>query len=138
MMRFVIGVFGATLSLAALSACSAGPPFKTPDSTLAYYIESVNAKSLVGINATFLEPVSQFTFTDSPPIERFRVVKRIRYTDREVSDWNQKGIIPPAAVGDVELHVEETISGKPYMSSYNFRHTADGWKIVTFAAWDDD
>jgi hypothetical protein len=138
MMRIAVGIFVATLSLAALWACSAGPPFKTPDSALAYYIESANTKSLEGINATFLEPVSEFNFTDSPPTERFRVVKRIRYTDREVSDWNQKGIIPPAAVGDVELRVEETISGKPYMFSYNFRLTADGWKIVDFVAWDDD
>jgi hypothetical protein len=137
-MRFSAGIFIAIISLAALSACSAGPQFKTPDSALAYYIESANAKSLEGINATFLEPVSKFNFTDSPSTESFRVVKQIRYTDREVDDWNQKGIIPPAAVGDVELHVEETISGKPYMFSYNFRHMAGGWKIVTFASWDDD
>jgi hypothetical protein len=137
MMRFSVRILVATLSLAALLACSAGPKFKTPDSALAYYIESANAKSQEGINATFLEPVSEFSFT-GPPTESFRVVKRIRYTDREASDWNQKGIIPPAAVGDVELHVEETISGKPYMFSYNFRHTAGGWKIVTFVVWDDD
>ena len=136
-MRIAVRIFVATLSLAALSACSAGPQFKTPDSALAYYIESANAKSLEGINATFLEPVSEFNFTDSPPTESFRVVKRIRYTDREASDWNQKGITPPAAVGDVELHVEETISGKHYMYSYNFRETPTGWKIVTFVSWDD-
>ena len=104
---------------------------------LAYYIESANTKSLEGINATFLKPVSEFNFTDSRPVESFRVVKRIRYTDREANDWNQKGITPPAAVGDIELHVEEIIGGKPYMYSYNFRQTASGWKIVDFVAWDD-
>lgn len=137
MMRFAVRIFVATFSLVALLACSVGPQFKTPDSALAYYIESANSKSLEGINATFLEPVAEFNFTDSPPTERFRVVKRICYTDKEASVWNKKGIIPPAAVGDVELHIEETIFGKPYMFSYNFRHTADGWKIVTFVVWDD-
>jgi len=136
-MRFVARIFVAALSLATLSACSAGPPFKTPDSALAYYIQSLNGKGLEGVNATFLEPVSEFNFTDSPSVESFRIVKRIRYTAREASDWNQKGIIPPAAVGDVELHVEETISGKRYMYSYNFRETPTGWKIVDFVSWVD-
>jgi len=112
MTRNAVGMIAAILTLAATSVWSAGPHFKTPDLALAYYIESANTKSLEGINATFLKPVSEFNFTDSRPVESFRVVKRIRYTDREANDWNQKGITPPAAVGDIELHVEETIAAK--------------------------
>ena len=111
--------------------------FKTPELALAHYIKSANARSLAGINATFLEPVPDFNFSGSLPTERFRVIKRIRYTEKLARDWNKKGIMPPAAVGDIELHVEKIIGGKPYMYSYNFRRTASGWKIVTFVAWDD-
>jgi hypothetical protein len=137
MKQFMAAIFIVTLSLVALSACSTRPQFKTPDAALAYYIESANAKSLEGINATFLKPVSEFNFISSSPVESFRVVKRTRYAEKEASDWNKKGIIPPAAVGDVELQVEETISGKHYMYSYNFRKMQTGWKIVTFVTCDD-
>jgi len=126
-----------TLPLLSPIVGGAQSKFKTRDLALAHYIKSANARSLAGINATFLEPVLAFNFSGSLPVERFRVVKRIRYTEKLARDWNKKGIIPPAAVGDIELHVEEIIGGKPYMYSYNFRQTASGWKIVDFVAWDD-
>ena len=136
-MRNTLAIVAAVLALAASSAWSVGLRFKTPDSALAYYIESANAKNLDGINATFLTPVAVFNFTDSVPVERFRIVKRISYTEKDANDWNQKGITPLAVIGDVEFQVEETIAGKTFMFSYNFRETSSGWKIVTFVSWND-
>ena len=110
-------------------------PFESPDSALAYYIKSANARDLAGINATFLEPVTDFSFY-GPPVERFSVVKRTRYTEKRVRDWKRKGIIGPVAVADLQLDVRQVVGGKSYMYSYNFRETASGWKIVTYAARD--
>jgi hypothetical protein len=124
-------------ALLAFSAWAAGPHFKTPETALAYYIESSNAKSLEGINEAFIKPVKGFNFSKPAPVERFRIVKRITYTNKEVNDWNRKGIIPPAAIGDVELHVEETSAGRTGMYSYNLRETQSGWRIVNFVSWDD-
>ena len=109
--------------------------FESPDSALAYYIKSANARDLAGIHATFLEPVTEFNFY-GPPADRFSVVKRIRYTEKHVRDWKRKGIVGSVAVGDLQLDVREVVGGKSYMYSYNFRETASGWKIVTFSAWD--
>lgn len=133
-MKTTLALIAAVLAFAAWAA---GPQFETPDSALAHYIESANAKKLDGINEAFLNPVTVFDFSNSAPVERFRVVKRITYTNKEVNDWNRKGITPPATIGDIELHVEETISGKASMYSYNFRKTPSGWKIVTFVSWND-
>jgi len=133
-MRFGASVVLFMLLLAApLGAAQA--PFKSPDSALAYYIRSANARDLVGINTTFLTPVSDFNFY-GPQIESFSVTKRIRYTEKDVRRWKQKGITAPVAVGDLELHVREIVEGKPHTYSYNFRETPAGWKIVTYAAWD--
>ena len=111
--------------------------FESPESALAYYIKAANAHDLSGINTTFLDPTDTFNFPDGPPVERFSVVKRIRYTEKDVLDWNRKGIAGPApAVGDLELHVREVIAGKSFMYSYQLRDTGFGWKIVDFYAWD--
>ena len=75
--------------------------FQTPDLALAHYIESANARSLAGINTTFLESVSDFNFSNSSPVEGFRIIKRILYTTKQARDWNNRGIIPPVAAGDV-------------------------------------
>jgi hypothetical protein len=109
--------------------------FESPDSALAYYIKSANARDLAGINATFLEPVTDFNFY-GPPVERFSVVKRTRYTEKHVRNWKRKGIIGPVAVGDLQLDVRQVVVGKSYMYSYHFRETASGWKIVDASAWD--
>ena len=108
--------------------------FTKPDMTLAHYIKSLNSRDLAGINTTLLNPVSDFNFANYPTVERYRVVKRIRYTDKHVREY-RKGIGPSAAVGDIELHVEEVLRGKPYMFSYNLRETPAGWKIVDYLMW---
>ncbi len=131
-----IGTVLVSLLLLLSSNASAQVRFESPESALAYYIKSRDARDLAGLNATLLEPGDQFNFTDAPPVERFSVVKRIRYTEKRVRDWKRKGITDPVAVGDIELQVREVVGGKSYMYSYNFRETASGWKIVTWAAWD--
>lgn len=125
------------LALVVSTAANSQPRFETPESALDHYFKSLNARDLPGINVALLEPMVSFNFTDAPPVERFSVVKRIRYTEKHVRDWKRKGIGGPVAVGDLELHVREFMGGKPYMSSYNLRHTAEGWKIITWASWDD-
>src|SRR5258708_13593784 len=129
-----IGTVLVALLLLLSSNASAQVRFESPESALAYYIKSRDARDLAGLNATLLEPGDQFNFTDAPPVERFSVVKRIRYTEKRVRDWKRKGITDPVAVGDIELQVREVVGGKSYMYSYNFRETASVWKIVTWPA----
>jgi hypothetical protein len=120
--------------LISASIGAAESQFTKPDMALAHYIKSLNSRDLAGINTTLLNPVKEFNFSNSLPVERYRVVKRIRYTEKHVREY-RKGIGPSAAVGDIELHVEELLGGKPYMFSYNLRETPAGWKIVDFVMW---
>lgn len=132
-----VGTLLVPLVLLLSSNATAQVQFESPDLALAYYIKSANARDLPGINATLLNPVASFNFTNPSPVESFSVIKRIRYTEEHVRDWKRNGITDPVAVGDLELHVREIIGAKPYMFSYNFRDTPMGWKITTFVAWDD-
>jgi hypothetical protein len=132
-----IGNSLASLVLAISASAAAQAPFETPDSALAHFIKSANARDLSGINVTLLDPMTTFNFANAAPVESFSVIKRIRYTEKHVRDWKRKGIAGPVAVGDLELHVREIVGGKPYMYSYNFRHTPAGWKITGWASWND-
>ncbi len=119
-----------------LSPVLAETRFETPEAVLAHYINSLNARDLAGVNATFLQPVPNFSFAAASPVERYRVVKKTPHTAQRAQEEQRLRIKTLVVAGDLELHVEEMLNNKAYMFSYFFRQTAHGWKIVEFAMWD--
>ena len=110
----------------------------TPEETLQSYINGVRHGDLAQVEACF-EPRAESFYLPAPiPVSTYTIRERITYGSAKVHDWNSKGIVPAARIGDVELQVEETIRGAPQMYSYLFRKFDDSWKIIAHAAWGVD
>ncbi len=82
----------------------------------------------------FYPPAVDFYLPQPIVIKDYAVRKKIVYGESEVTEWNTKGIIPAARVGDVELQVEEIRYGDTFMFSYNFRKIDGEWKIISHGA----
>lgn len=134
------------LGAAALLAFGVGGPtlsgetadLSSPERTLDAYVRSLRSGDVAGVKATLDRPEVEFYLPEPISISSYRVMRRIVYGARETNDWNSKGIVPPARVGDVELHVREIIDGKSQMVSYNFRRISGEWRLYSSAVWGAD
>jgi hypothetical protein len=100
---------------------------------LAGYIESLREGDLAGVLERY-HGTTDFYLPHPIPIKEYKIVKKITYGTKEVEDWNQKGVVPPAELGDVELQVRETIDGKEQIFFYNLRRVRGSWKIIAHSA----
>ena len=69
---------------------------------------------------------------------KYKIVKKIVYSSKEVESWNSKGIVPASEVGDIELQVQQEFLGYKGMWSYNFRKINSNWYIISHSAWGVD
>jgi hypothetical protein len=69
-------------------------------------------------------------------LEEYRVLKETVLDSAAAKRWNDKGIVPAAKPGDVELQVEERISGRTERFSYSLRRVDGRWRIYAHSAWD--
>lgn len=109
----------------------------SPEATLAGYIESLRHGNVEGVLARY-HNVDQFRLPGRLRIEKYEIVNKIIFGNKEVEEWNGKGIIPSAKVGDVQLDVRESIDGRDQMFSYNFRKIDGSWKLICHFAWGVD
>ena len=79
--------------------------------------------------------VDQFYLPRPMSIENYEIVNKIIFGTKEVQEWNGRGIIPAAKVGDVQLDVRDRIAGRDQMFSYNFREIDGRWKLISHSAW---
>ena len=70
------------------------------------------------------------------PLEEYRVLKETVLDSAAAKRWNDKGIVPAAMPADVELEVEERISGRSQRCSYSLRRIDGHWRIYAHSAWD--
>jgi len=120
-----------------IAAAAVAADLSSPEATLADYIESLRKGDVNGVLERY-EGITKFHLPQPIPIQRYSTVKKVIFTSTEVADWNAKGIVPPAKIGDVELQVSERINDKEYMFSYNFRNMSGSWKIIAHSAWGVD
>ena len=106
-----------------------------PERTLDAYIRSLRSGDLTGVKATLDDPEMIFHLPGPMSISSYRIKKRIVFRAQEVNDWTSKGMIPPARMGDIELHVREVIGGKSQTVSYNLRNTKGEWRPYSWAIW---
>ncbi len=69
------------------------------------------------------------------PIESHRITKELVFDTIQARRHNTHGVIPPAQAGDVELQVEERISGHGEMYTYWLRLIDGHWRIYAHTAW---
>jgi hypothetical protein len=79
--------------------------------------------------------LDDFYLPQPVPIKSYKILKRIVYGQKETDDWNSRGIIPQAVLGDIDLQVEQEVYGKKRMYSYLMRNINGEWKIISHAAW---
>lgn len=144
-MTFIRQSVSLVLLVAALVALSAhaGTPatsidLSSPERTLSSYLGSLVRGDLSGVEACVELGDQKYSLPGPIPISKYKVVKKVVYGTREVNEWNSKGIVPPALVGDVQLDVEEITNNIPAMYSYNFRRFGSDWKIVSYSRWGAD
>jgi hypothetical protein len=109
----------------------------SPEATLAGYIDSLRKGSVSGVLERF-HGITEFKLPRSVPIQEYKIVKKVIFGPSEVENWNGHGIVPPAQLGDIELHVSEIVDGNEVLFSYNFRNFSGSWKIYSHSAWDED
>src|SRR6266480_2873997 len=78
---------------------------------------------------------SDFNLSGPLPIESYRITKKLVLDSAAAAGHNEKGIVPPARVADVELQVEEVIEGKREMYSYWLRVFDGQWKRYAHTGW---
>jgi hypothetical protein len=110
--------------------------FSKPENTLDTYINALRAGNKSQVLDCFHPKLKDLYLPGSSKIASYKIVKVIVYTKKEADDWNSKGIIPPAMVGDIDLQVEQSEYGKKAMYSYLMRNVNGEWKIVSHSAWD--
>ncbi|HAW51512.1 MAG TPA: hypothetical protein DCX54_04160 [Flavobacteriales bacterium] len=110
--------------------------FSIPETTLEIYINALKQGDKNTIYNCFHPVLNEFQLPKPIPIEAYEIQKKIIYSQKEVSDWNTQGILPPAKLGDIDLQVEQKSYGKKWMYSYLFRNINGKWKIISHAAWD--
>lgn len=133
---------GATVVLLASAAADTriqDDRFSSPEKTLVVYFSALGIGDKVSVAACFDPPATDFYLPAPLVVDKWVVKKRIVYGRRELDRWNSKGIVPPAVEGDVELQVEQDMSGKKSMFYYNLRLVPSGWKIVAHSGsgWPD-
>lgn len=109
--------------------------FSKPENTLKGYYNCLYEKNLECLKAHTLD-VKNFHFGTQSKMRSFEIKKVITYTEKEVSDWNSKGIIPPAKIGDVEYQVYQISGNHSGMWSYNFRKVDGKWLLLSWSGWD--
>lgn len=126
-----------TLILALTSAlANAEDKFSTPEEALkSYYkcLEKGDAKCVI----RHVIDLKEFNISGPQSTIKYTIKKITTYTEKEAAEWNNKGIIPQAKIGDVELQIYEEHENYSGMWSYNLRQVNDSWLFVTWSAWDD-
>jgi hypothetical protein len=144
MSHLVSGRVGFAVRALALSIClartsAAGEPARldSPEFALRTYVAAVNDHDSETLRQVYaLELTSQsFTFPKER-IDSYRITKREVVDDARAKAWNDKGIVPAAQAGDVELTVEESFGGKPLTFSYSLRRFGDRWRIYAHSEWE--
>jgi len=69
------------------------------------------------------------------PIESHRVLKELVLDSVAAKEWNDRGIVPAAMPGDVQLEVQERLSGHVEMFSYSLRRVDGKWLIYAHSSW---
>ena len=110
--------------------------FTSPDVTLGIYINALRTGDKSKVLDCFYPKLDDFNLPQAVPIKSYKILKRIVYGQKETDDWNSKGIIPPAMLGDIDLQVEEESKGEKWMYSYLMRNISGEWKIISHAMWD--
>lgn len=110
--------------------------YESPEATLATYINALKAGNKSQVLDCFYPKLVDFYLPGPVRIESYEILKKTVYSKKEADNWNSKGIIPPAMIGDIDLQVEQAEYGKKWMFSYLLRNVNGKWKIISHAAWD--
>jgi pimeloyl-ACP methyl ester carboxylesterase len=104
--------------------------FVTPERTVTVWLERLKGGDRRGA-AACLWPSGEDPGLPLPfPLEEMVIERRVRYGPAEVSAWNEKGLLPRADVGDVEVTVQIRIRGRLQRIDCLLRAFDDGWRII--------
>lgn len=92
--------------------------FSSPEATLDTYINALKTGNKTKVLNSFYPKKDSFYLPGPIPIKSYKIVKRIVYGQKETNNWNSQGIIPPAALGDIDLQVQREEHGMKNMYSY--------------------
>jgi hypothetical protein len=110
--------------------------FSSPEDTLDIYLSALKSGNKKQVLNCFSPKLNDFYLPEPVPIKSYKIIKRIVYGQEETEDWNSKGIMPPAEIGDIDLQVEQESYGKKWMYSYLMRNVNGYWKIISHSVWD--
>jgi len=110
--------------------------FASPEVTLGIYLNALKTGNKSQVLDCFYPKLADFYLPQPVPIKSYEILKQIVNGQKETDDWNSKGIIPPAVLGDIDLQVEQESYWKKTMYSYLMRNVNGEWKIISHAAWD--
>ena len=123
------------LAIGASLAAGCAHTLSSPDRTLAVYFQGLRSGKIELVDRAYKLDGQAFYLPGPKPIDSYRLTKRTVYGLAEVRRWNDLGIIPPAAEGDVQLDVEVVSESAREMFSFNLRRYGQHWLIYAHSTW---
>jgi hypothetical protein len=121
-----------------ISVCTARAQSDSPRAALDTYLRGIKNGDVRLVKSVYYfgERRPDFYLPGPQPLEEYRVLKETVLDSAAVQQWNAKGIIPAAMIGDVQLDVDERIAGHSHKFSYSLRRIDGQWRIYAHSAWD--
>ena len=134
-MRFIILL----LSVLPLNSYAEQYDFSSPEKTLLSYYKCAETKDEKCV-LSHIEGIGSFQFNVASKVIDYEIKKKIVFSDKEVSEWNSKGIIPSAKLGDIQIDVQKITlyngsTKEEGMYTYVLRKYDDKWKIYSWYGW---
>jgi len=118
------------------SSFVSGEDFSSPEKTLAGYFSCFSLSDEKCVMQHY-HGIKSF-YIGEPQEINYKIIKKIVYTDKEATEWNDLGIKPSASIGDVRIDVMQKSSKHEGMYSYNLRSYDGAWLIYAHSAWSID
>ena len=127
---FILGVTLTSLLIAAENV-----NLKSPESLINSFVSALKAGNPIIAGKCFDPEIKNFYLPKPVSISKFKIIKKVYYSIREVQEWQKKKIKPNAKVGDIELIVH--IFQGEIVDKYTFlvRKINNNWFIVSHSSW---
>ncbi len=123
-----------------VAACAQQGPRSAPDSpraALDTYMTGMKQGNLSLVLSVYYSDRPDFSFhLPGPiPVDSYKVTKELVFDTTDARRHNERGVVPPARAGDVQLDVEERTAGQAEMYTYWLRLIDGKWRIYAHTAW---
>ena len=127
------------LFLLSLNAYAQQYDLSTPENTLKSFYKCSETRDEQCALA-HIEGIKRFQFNVPSKVISHDIKKKTIFTNKEVTKWNSKGIIPPAKPNDIQIDVYKVTlyNGKTSEENtytYVLRKYNNMWKIYSWHSW---